>query len=584
MCQVDCTASGGYLMPIQATNLGILDGIPNAQLVLLLAGVAALVLAIAAGTLRHVLHRPKEKFERTRLGRRVDGYASPRQLRAKLSAAGAREHGQVTRPSMDTKTRRRADESATGIRLGYQRDLWAKLPTGDRRPVLPPVAKPPVVAALDENVLALAVTQMGKTSMMVPPVWDFPGAAVVTSTSPDVYTRTAALRAQRGTLHRFNPDGLGPESGPDRITSTFKWSPILGCDDPNTAISHAGSILYAVDTSAVKNEDFWKGSAVRILRAYLHAAALAGKTMADVAGWAANMRDQTPVKILASNERAAEGWAGDLAGLLDSEAGATVHSMAHTLQLALGFMADPEVAAACMPGPGEQFDVQAFLTSGADTLYLLGEDKEHGSVAPLFTCFLDHLHDAAKKLASRQVTERLDPPVGYFLDEVANICPVPLEKWTSDSLKRGITIMAAAQSRSQLRARYGRDHFSTIWNNFTIKLIWGGFSDEEDLEAISRMCGEVPIISVSVAAETTDINPKRSKTIHRRRVLAPEQVAAPPNGAVICKHRDTPAVLLHPVDWKTRPNRRRLAMARQAATAPATAPALAPAEQQGVPQ
>lgn len=581
MCYLECDASGGHPVYVVAWDLGVLEPIPYIETILVLGGLAVVAAAVASGVVRGNLRRPKEKCQRTRTGRKLDGYASPKQLRDKLSPRAARKHGKVTRPGLDMAAVKSGGETATGIRLGYQRDLWSKLPaTGYAgfRPSLPGLTKPAVVAALDENVLLLAVTQMGKTSMMVVPIWDFPGPAVVTSTSPDVYTRTAALRGQRGRVHKFNPDGLGPESGPDRITSTFRWSPIPGCEDPRLAVNRAGSILYAVDTSAVKNEDFWKGSAVRMLRAFLHAAALSGKTMADVAAWANSMRDQTAVKILASDPRAADGWAGDLAGLLESEAGATRDSMAMTLQLALGFMADPNVAAACMPAPGEQFDVEAFLTSGADTLYLLGEDKKHGSVAPLFTCFMDHLHATAKKLASRRAAERLDPPVGYFLDEVANICPIPLEQWTSDSLKRGITIMAAAQSRSQLRARYGNDHFSTIWNNFTVKLIWGGFSDEEDLEAISRMCGEVDVVSVSTSGEATDSNPKRSKSIHRRRVLTPEQVASPPDGAVICKHRATPAVLLHPVDWKTPANRRRLAAARETAQAPAPAPARATVE------
>ena len=59
---------------------------------------------------------------------------------------------------------------------------------------------------------------------------------VSTSTKPDMFTLTSGLRARRGQVHVFNPQGTGG------IPSTVRWSPLEGCLDPATAIRRAATL------------------------------------------------------------------------------------------------------------------------------------------------------------------------------------------------------------------------------------------------------------------------------------------------------------------------------------------------------
>ena len=86
------------------------------------------------------------------------------------------------------------------------------------------------------------------------------------------------------------------------------------------------------------------------------------------------------------------------------------------------------------------------------------------------------------------------------LDEAALIAPVPLDRWTADAGGRGIHIVAAVQSPSQLAQRWGERGAETITNNANLRLYYGGLGLDRDLEAISRLCDsrDEPAISDSI--------------------------------------------------------------------------------------
>lgn len=94
-------------------------------------------------------------------------------------------------------------------------------------------------------------------------------------------------------------------------------------------------------------------------------------------------------------------------------------------------MDSPTVADACRPSPAEQFNVEAFLR-WRGTLYLVGGagDKR---LAPLLTALTEYVFDEAQRIAAQQPGGRLSPTLNFVLDEVANITPVPLDRWASDS-------------------------------------------------------------------------------------------------------------------------------------------------------
>jgi type IV secretory pathway TraG/TraD family ATPase VirD4 len=131
---------------------------------------------------------------------------------------------------------------------------------------------------------------------------------------------------------------------------------------------------------------------------------------------------------------------------------------------------------------------------------------------------------AAKQMAARSATRRLTPPLGLFLDECANIAPLPsLPQLVTDGAGQGITTMIVLQSLGQARARWGVDGTAALWDGCTVKIVLGGLADTRDLETVSRMCGdvdiEVPGRSYTAAGEQT-----RSYSHRRVPAFAPEHV------------------------------------------------------------
>jgi type IV secretion system protein VirD4 len=205
-------------------------------------------------------------------------------------------------------------------------------------------------------------------------------------------------------------------------------------------------------------------------------------------------------------------------------------------------MADPDMAEAACPGPGEPtFNVKRFLGERG-TLYLLGSERPHGSLGPLFTALTGHIQERAKHLASQQRHGRLDPPLTMVLDEAALICPVPLDRWTADSGGRGIVLAIAVQSPSQLYDRWGQRGGETIWNNSNIKLVFGGLGVARDLEDLSALCGDRIERSRS---QTFGHDVRSSTTVSERlvRVLPTNAIRELPDGQALVLRRNTPPVV-----------------------------------------
>ena len=92
---------------------------------------------------------------------------------------------------------------------------------------------------LEEHVLVMAPPRTFKTAFLGDVIIEYPGPVIATSTKPDVYGLTSAVRAQLGPVHVFNPQHIGG------VASTFCWDPVAGCEDPATAIRRADAFAFA---------------------------------------------------------------------------------------------------------------------------------------------------------------------------------------------------------------------------------------------------------------------------------------------------------------------------------------------------
>ena len=179
------------------------------------------------------------------------------------------------------------------------------------------------------------------------------------------------------------------------MASTFCWDPVAGCEDPATAIRRADAFAFAVSQKGVEDGTFWSAKASDYLRGYFHAAALARYDLRAVAAWVAGADPDVPERILLA--AGARQWAHTLAELR-SEAHKTAATVRMVMSRSLAFMADPALAASVLPGPGDGFDIPAFL-DGTGTVYLIAEAvSEEAPVAPLFAAMATEIHWVAAQL------------------------------------------------------------------------------------------------------------------------------------------------------------------------------------------
>src|ERR1022692_2393730 len=356
---------------------------------LLLALLALVILAVIAriiiGDPSAARHRVRVLRWRIRLYLRPGpGYANMLELIVRWSRLRAVRTGGRPRPSLPWWARLILPVTIYAVRLG-------RAHFGRR-----------VIASMEDQTLIVAAPRTGKSGLLADRIIDHPGAVISTTTRTDLYDNTSALRGQRGVLHVFNPEGIGG------VASTFRWNPLQGCEQPAVAIQRAPSFTAATESRGLQDMAFWVGKASSALACLMHAAALDGRTMTEVYRWAHGIDDEVPEQILTTHPGAAEGWLGPVREI--RKPGKTADSIRMTVTRALAWLADPAVAAATSPGPGEGFDIADFV-AGPNTLYMIGTGREEASIAPLFRAFAEYVHTGAAYAGSLQPHARLDPPL-----------------------------------------------------------------------------------------------------------------------------------------------------------------------------
>jgi type IV secretory pathway TraG/TraD family ATPase VirD4 len=164
------------------------------------------------------------------------------------------------------------------------------------------------------------------------------------------------------------------------------------------------------------------------------------------------------------------------------------------LTFAVTFMDNPLVAAACRPADGAQFDLEEFLRNSGTVYVVAGEDRR---LAPLLTALTEAVFATAQRVAATRPGGRLDPPLAMFLDEVANMTPVPLDIWAADCRGWGITLYAVLQDLHQAQTRWGRSRAQTIFSTLPTKVVLPGVAVKDDLEALAYLAGHRTVRQVS---------------------------------------------------------------------------------------
>jgi type IV secretion system protein VirD4 len=508
----------------------------------LVAAVAWWLCPALPGGRRHKLNRHRSRWTRIRLHLRLrpgPGFATVLELWLRWGRfASFRESGRA-RPGM-TFWQRAGSAESHGTYLG-RAQLWHRL-----------------WVAVQEHICLIGPPRSGKSGLLSRVILHAPGAVVSTSTKPDMFALTSGIRARRGPVYTFNPQGLGG------VPSNVQWNPIDGAADPATAIRRADAFANAVSTDGTDDGTFWATQASDHLRAMFAAGAVAESDMRLVGRWVLGSSAADAVALLAS---AGFGeWAASLSQL-DGPAEKTNATVKMVMRRALAYLGDPSLVSATSPAPGENFDIDKFLLEGG-TLYMIAKgDGSDATLGPLFAALASEIQFRATQLGSRMPGGRLDPPLLMALDECTQICPVPLPQWLADSGGQGVQIVSAFHGVAQLRSRWKDSGAQAILDTSGCKILYPGLSDAETLRAFTGLTG-----TFALSGRAKDSDSERHEE-----VATPEMIRRlPPGYGLLMRGGNAPVIARLARGWKDRAYKqaRRAGTAVVALQAAAAIPAL----------
>lgn len=295
----------------------------------------------------------------------------------------------------------------------------------------------------------LATTESRQTTA-TQAVRDAEGPALVVTSNKTVWQDTKDARAKLGPILLYDPTHLCDT--PARL----HWSPTTGCEDKQTAVKRAAALLTPVRPTA-KIDQAVADTAETLLRSYLHAAAIDGRTIRHVHRWSQGTQIQDAVRILRTNPKAAAGAAGELEAALTSHPERRDIAQELTTR-ALSSLFTVNIREACTPNRTDALSLDSFASEGG-TLYLVGESIEdprtNPGAMPLLTALASSVVERGRHMAERSSAGRLDPPMTLVLDDVAAVAPLPqLPELLATGADRGLPTLALLRSREQARARW----------------------------------------------------------------------------------------------------------------------------------
>ncbi|MFI1409510.1 type VI secretion protein [Streptomyces sp. NPDC020707] len=290
--------------------------------------------------------------------------------------------------------------------------------------------------------------------LAVQAIRDADGPALVITSDPTLWSSTKDARAKLGPVLLYDPSHLCDT--PARL----HWSPSAGCETKDTAQARAAALLAPVRPTA-KIDQAVADTAETLLRSYLHAAAVDGRTIRHVHRWAQGSQVQDAVRILRTNPKSAAGSAGELEAALTSHPERRDIAQELTAR-ALSALFTVNVREACTPNRTDSLTLDSFVNEGG-TLYVVGEPIEdprsNPGAMPLLTALASSVVERGRRMAERSSSGRLDPPLTLVLDDVAAVAPLPqlpdlLAAADGTAPDRGLPTLALLRSQEQARSRW----------------------------------------------------------------------------------------------------------------------------------
>jgi type IV secretory pathway TraG/TraD family ATPase VirD4 len=462
---------------------------------------------------------------------RVPGLADRHEVVTAAAAKHLLDRGRVLRPSHEKPT-----PNDIGFFLGRSRNVEC-------------------FASVEDSMVILGPPRSGKGhNLVIPFILDAPGAIVTTSTRPDNLAVTMTERMKHGPVGVFDPQGLAKG-----VAGGLRWSPIRGCEHPETAMQRAGALCAGV-AGNITEGNFWQQQTEVVVRCLLQAAAVSGRSVTDLYRWSLSPDEaKEAAEILRASSRATPLWSRALGAVigLEPRQRANIWSVVSS---AFGPFASPHVIEQLSPTPGAEFHPEEFLRENG-TLYLLGTSSGAFATANIVSALIEDVVETARLLASRSPGARLDPPLALILDEAANY-PLPsLGSLMSEGGGTGITTVAVLQSLAQARDRWGHEQAQAIWDSATTKIILGGSSNANDLRDLAQLIGERETPEISTTRQAGG-GRNVTESSRQRSILDPSDIRLIRVGHGLLMLRAARPIMLTLRPWTARKNARELEVQR----------------------
>ncbi|WP_396655605.1 type IV secretory system conjugative DNA transfer family protein [Microbacterium sp.] len=450
------------------------------------------------------------------------GFATASEIRDHLSAKAVLRRATQLRPDLAKPT-----ATDVGWRVGRSRGQ-------------------DVYVSIEDSVALEGPPRSGKGyRVLISAIVDWSGPLITTSTTNDNLTATMRMRKARGDVHVFDPQGL---SG---IRHPLRASPITGCEDPLVAMQRGTAIITGTALGASTTNGEWAQAAGVVLGRLLHAAAVGGKSIAELYDWGTSpAQTRDAVEILKSD--GTPGWGDNLDATISGDE-KLVSSIWFGVQGAVAPLAVPQIRDALTPRPGDPvFDPREFLDA-ANTLYLIGSSSGASAMGGWLGALLDDIVEVARTTALTSPGSRLPHPLGLVLDEIANMFRWGnLPRIMADGGGRGICTFIVLQALSQAETSWSRAEADTIWAAATAKVLLGGASHVNHLRDIESLLGTRETRRAQRSWSTREAGHSTSEQHERRPLMSVDEIRRLPETTGLLAYRNRRSVLLDLAGWDER--------------------------------
>ena len=503
------TAPAGCALPV--TLIRVVD-----ILALLLIGALAVGVQVAVRR-----YRESDRAFITDLRTRP-GFATSSEIRDHLSAKAVLRRARQLRPDIVKPT-----ATDVGWRVGRSRGH-------------------DVFVSIEDSVALEGPPRSGKGyRVLISAILDWSGPLITTSTTNDNLTATMRMRQTRGTVHVFDPQGLSGVRHPLRI------SPMAGCEDPLVAMQRGAAIITGTALGASRSNEEWAQASGVVLGRLLHAAAVGGKSIADLYDWGTSpAQTRAAVDILKAD--GTPGWGDSLDATISADE-KLVSSIWFGVQGAVAPLAVPQIRDALLPRRGDPvFDPREFLDA-ANTLYLIGSSSGASAMGGWLGAVLDDIVEVARTTALASPGSRLPHPLGLILDEIANMFRWGnLPRIMADGGGRGICTFIVLQALSQAETSWSRAEADTIWAAATAKVLLGGASHVDHLRDIESLLGTRDTRREQRSWSTREAGHSTSEHHERRPLMSVDEIRRLPPSVGLLAYRNRRSVLLDLAGWDER--------------------------------